>query len=215
MPFTVDDFFAVFARYNVALWHLQIIAVLSGLVVTALLLRPSRMADRAILLILAAMWAVNGIGYHLLHFTPVNPAAPAFAGAFILQAGLLAARALHRTVAIVFNGEAGPRLWIGATLILYALVLYPALGHLFGHRWPAVPVFGVAPCPTTIFTIGVLLCGRWAALRWLLAIPVLWSIIGGSAAVLLDVPQDYGLIAAGVAALAGALFLRPAGSNPG
>ncbi len=38
-------------------------------------------------------------------------------------------------------------------------------------------------------------------MRWLLIIPAVWSVIGGSAAVLLSVPQDYGLIAAGLIAL--------------
>ena len=35
-------------------------------------------------------------------------------------------------------------------------------------------------------------------MRWLLIIPVLWSVIGASAAILLSVPQDFGLIAAGL-----------------
>jgi uncharacterized membrane protein YjjB (DUF3815 family) len=64
------------------------------------------------------------------------------------------------------------------------------------------PLFGVAPCPTTIFTLGMLLLSN-ASWR-LFAIPLVWSIIGGSAAVLLGVPQDYGLILAGAVA---AIFL--------
>lgn len=34
--------------------------------------------------------------------------------------------------------------------------------------------------------------------RWLLAVPLLWTVVGGSAAVMLSVPQDYGLIVAGL-----------------
>ena len=60
-------------------------------------------------------------------------------------------------------------------------------------------MFGVAPCPTVIFTLALLLLSN---ARWrLVFIPLLWSAVGGSAAVLLAVPQDYGLI------LAGALLL--------
>jgi hypothetical protein len=60
------------------------------------------------------------------------------------------------------------------------------------------PLFGVAPCPTTIFTLGMLLLSN-ASWR-LFVIPLFWSAVGGSAALLLAVPQDYGLILAGAIA---------------
>ena len=85
---------------------------------------------------------------------------------------------------------------IGALFILYAMVIYPLLGIFFGHIYPAAPMFGVAPCPTTIFTIGILL---WAVKKvpgYLLVIPFLWSLIGMSAVINLRVPQDYGLVIA-------------------
>jgi hypothetical protein len=61
-------------------------------------------------------------------------------------------------------------------------------------------MFGITPCPVTIFTLGLLLLARpmyW----WLLVIPVLWSLVGGSAAFLLRVPQDWVLLVSGVAVL--------------
>lgn len=78
-----------------------------------------------------------------------------------------------------------------------------------------MPVFGVAPCPTTIFSIRILLTGTWQVARWLLIFPGLWAAIGGSAAILLAVPQDYALLAAlallllfAVARLSGLSFAR-------
>ncbi len=59
-------------------------------------------------------------------------------------------------------------------------------------------MFGVAPCPTTIFTLGILLWTTKSVPGYLLVIPFLWSIIGMSAAVNLRVPQDYGLVVAGI-----------------
>ena len=157
MPFSVDAFFAVFGAYNAAIWPLQIVAYLAGLVVLAMVFRPSAAADRVILLILAAMWLVNGVGYHLLHFASINPAARVFAALFVLEAVLLGAAAFRSRDRVVFDAERGPRSWLAAALILFAMLLYPALGFLFDHRYPEVPMFGVAPCPTTVFTIGVLL----------------------------------------------------------
>jgi hypothetical protein len=56
----------------------------------------------------------------------------------------------------------------------------------------------VAPCPTTIFTIGILLLARGNWVLWLSIIPVLWSLVGLAAAVQLGIPEDLGLPVAGL-----------------
>jgi hypothetical protein len=62
-----------------------------------------------------------------------------------------------------------------------------------------MPTFGV-PCPTTLYTTGILLMS--GHVRWpLLAIPLAWSIIGGSAALLLGMTPDYALLLAGLVVL--------------
>jgi hypothetical protein len=65
-----------------------------------------------------------------------------------------------------------------------------------------LPMFGVTPCPVTIFSFGMLLLTRQPVPRWLLVIPFLWSLVGGSAAILLRVPQDWALLVAGAVSLA-------------
>ncbi|MBD1547375.1 DUF6064 family protein [Roseibium aggregatum] len=208
MPFTAEEFFGVFAAYNGAIWPFQIVTYGAGLIVVLLIWRPSRGSDLAILLMLAAMWAVNGIGYQYLFFSPVNPVAKGFAAVFVVEALLLAALPLLLREWPNLTLKQGRVGWIALVLILYALIGYPVLGYLAGHRYPAVPMFGVAPCPTAIFTIGVLLLGEWKVCRWLLILPVVWAAIGGSAAVLLSVPQDYGLLVAGLIVVALALTRR-------
>ena len=54
MPFTDEAFCAVFAGWNPAIWPLQLLALGAGLAVLGDLARPSRVAARAILGILAA-----------------------------------------------------------------------------------------------------------------------------------------------------------------
>ncbi|MFN4140329.1 DUF6064 family protein [Aestuariivirga sp.] len=201
MPFSVEEFFRVFADYNAAIWPLQVVAHVIGLAILALQRFPSRGSDMAIMLFLSAMWALNGIAYHLMHFSAINPAARLFAMLFIAQAALLfAAPFIWR--GIVTPARRGAMAAVGLALALFALAGYPLVGLMAGHSYPAVPVFGVAPCPTAIFTIGILLTGEQRAVRWLLIVPVIWSVIGGSAAVLLNVPQDYALVLAGLAGLA-------------
>jgi len=85
-------------------------------------------------------------------------------------------------------------------MIVYALIAYPLIGLAAGERYPAMPLFGVTPCPLLIFTFGLMLwasCGRW----WLWIVPLLWSAIGGSAAFLLSVAQDWALPVAAIVVL--------------
>jgi hypothetical protein len=195
VPFTEEQFFQVFSTYNIAVWPLPIAAYVLGLVALGLLFWRTRSATLLICGILALMWLVTGAGYHWSFFAEINPAARLFGAVFLFQALLLAiAPFLSRGFRIVPAKDAHTA--AGLSLVTYALVVYPLLGRLAGHAYPAVPVFGIAPCPTTIFTIGLLLLGTWRTARWLLVIPALWGVVGGSAAVLLGVPQDYGLIAA-------------------
>jgi hypothetical protein len=87
--------------------------------------------------------------------------------------------------------------WACAAFVAYAAIIYPLIGVTVGHPCPAMPMFGVTPCPVTTFTFGMLLLTIRPVPRWLLAIPVVWSLIGGSAAIFLDVPQDWLLLLSG------------------
>jgi len=197
LPFTTEEFFAVFARYNTAIWPAQIGAEALGLAALILLFRSGPLASRVICLILAAFWLLMGTGYHLLFFTRINTLAYAFGLLFVAQAALLFVEGMIRRQ-ITFRAEADWRTCLAWALIGYALVIYPLIGLLGSHPYPMTPLFGVAPCPTTIFTLGLLLLSN-ASWR-LFVIPLVWSVVGGSAAVLLAVPQDYGLILAGAIA---------------
>ncbi len=198
LPFTVAQFFAVFADYNAAIWPMQIVAFgLGGLAVLALWLRQP-LSNWIILFALAVTWALNGVGYHFLFFTAISQAAYAFAAAFVLQSILFAAAAVVPND-LRFDVRRSFRSAIGLSVIAYALLIYALLGYWAGHGGMAGPLFGVAPCPTTIFTIGMLLLahGRWVV--WLSIIPMLWSLVGFAAAVQLGVPEDLGLPLAAVA----------------
>src|SRR5690606_34320787 len=96
--------------------------------------------------------------------------------------------------------------WTGLGLMAFAMAVYPLLGLAVGHAWPAAPMFGVAPCPTAIFTIGALVLAR-AGLA-LVAIPLVWAVIGTTGAFLLQVPQDISLAIAAAIGLALTMLRR-------
>jgi hypothetical protein len=197
LPFSHEQFVAVFAAYDLAVWPAQLVAYLLALAVVAALLRPSRGGSRVIGAALALMWVWTGIAYHATFFSAINRAAWLFALLFVMQGVLLGHAALRRP-SLAFACVRGGAAWCGWGLLFYATVLYPLLGLWAGQRYPGLPMFGITPCPLTLFTFGVLLLAAPPLPCRLLVIPFVWSLIGGSAAWLLQVPQDWPLLLAGV-----------------
>lgn len=196
IPFTVEQFFGVFSRYNTSIWPAQIFAHVAAAVAVGLVLMSKPFAGRAMSGVLGVFWVWMGAVYHIAHFSAINPAATVFGVAFIVQGVLFLFFGVVRSrIVLACAGTATST--VGLLFVLFAMVLYPLLGVSFGHHYPSSPVFGVAPCPTTIFTIGVLLWSASPVPALLLPIPLLWSLVGVSAAVSLRVPQDYGLFVAG------------------
>ena len=197
IPFTVEQFFDVFVTYNNAIWPAQVVAYVIGLAAIGLALREGKSSGRIIPLILALFWIWMGVFYHMAHFRRINPLAHIFGLFYVLQ-GLLFVFVGTIQGKLSFRFKVEPFPLVGACFILYAMVIYPLLGLGFGHFYPRTPLFGVAPCPTTIFTFGLLLWTARPVPPYLLIIPLVWSLIGMSAAVNLGVPQDYGLVVAGI-----------------
>lgn len=201
VPFTTDQFLAIFAQYNLAVWPAQVL--LYGVALCTVVMAVQRRYDAsvAISIILAALWLWSGIVYHLIFFSSVNKAAYLFAGFFIAQSFFFFyTGVLRRRLRFHFRWDLSGVL--GAVLILYALVIYPILNYQFEHMYPKMPTFGV-PCPTTIFTFGLLAWADSGLRASMLVIPVAWSLVGFSAALSLGMIEDFGLVAA---ALLGTLF---------
>jgi hypothetical protein len=161
--------------------------------------------------ILAGLWAWMGVVYHFIYFTPVNPGARLFAVVFIAQAAVFAWSGAVRG-RLAFDGESRWRRIAGHALIAYALVGYPLLSLMLGREFPETPTFGL-PCPTTIFTIGMLAFLSAPFPRTVLAVPIAWAFIGGQAALMLGVYEDIGLLVAGLAGV-WLVFDRPAQAEP-
>lgn len=197
LPFTPETFLSLFAQYNAAIWPLQIAAAAAGLVVFGAAIQPFRGSDRLAAGLLAAMWLWTGIGWHWQFFATISFFAPAFALLFVAQGLLLAWTGVVRG-RLAFRLRPGAAGFAAMGLMVWAFLVYPLTGWLAGHAWPAAPVFGVAPSPTTIFTMGALLALAGRTPGHLVVLPVLWSVIGGMAALLLAMPEDIALPVAGL-----------------
>jgi len=204
LPFTPEQFFAVFVRYNEAIWPMQIVLNAAALLCVGLLFRPSAWASRASYLVLSLLWAWMAVAYHFIFFSDINPAAWVFGAAFLFASAAFAWAGLVRTD-VSLRPVPGVRAIVGGTLMVFALLLYPVIGYFLGHRYPSAPTFGL-PCPTTIFTLGVLLFSVKPVARWAFVVPLLWAAVGSLAAFQLGVIEDFGLLVAGIATIAVMVF---------
>lgn len=176
--FSPQTYYRLFELYNLALWPGQIAALALGLAILALALRGPAWRGRAIAAILAAGWLWVAWAYLLERYDTINWAAGYFAAAFALEAFLLVG------VGLLFDGLAlrpDPDLFrkAGLCLFLFALAVQPLIGPLAGRSWTQAELFALAPDPTAVGTLGLLLAADrppWV----LLVVPLLWGALTGA-----------------------------------
>lgn len=205
IPFTTEQFLEVFKEYNQAVFPMQIVFYLMSIVVIYLTVKSSANSGKFVSGILAFFWLWMGIVYHIFFFTAINKAAYFFGAAFILQGVLFLILGVFLNR---FSFKIRPCTYgiTGIILILFALIVYPVLGYTAGHIYPYSPTFGL-PCPTTIFTFGLLLLNDKKCPVTILVIPFLWSVAGFSAAFNFGITEDTGLLVSGLITFA-ILILR-------
>jgi hypothetical protein len=213
LPFSTEQFFGVFRQYNETVWPAQIILLMLALGAVALVIFPRRWSGVAISAILAFLWAWLGLAYHLAFFASVNPLAYVFSAVSVGGAIVFIWQGVARR-RLEFGMGRGARTLVGFVLVLFAVAVYPAWSIYAGHRYPALPTFGL-PCPTTIFTLGILAFLAPPYPRSPFLVPVLWCFVGAQAAFLLGVSQDLGLIVAGITGIALVAWSRPPASRSG
>jgi hypothetical protein len=200
LPFTRDQFLGMFEAYNQAIWPAQVVAYVLGTTAVALLIWRPRGSDRLIAGVLAVFWLWLGAAFLLIAMRTIDggPGPLAFGVAFVLQGALWLLAGVFRQ-GLRFDARLTGSSILGWALITYALVIYPVLGVLAGHVYPRQPMFGVAPCPTVIFTFGVLLLTAARVPKYLLIVPFAWAVTSGLSAPLnFGIYEDFGLVVAGV-----------------
>ena len=194
IPFTTEQFFWVFEKYNQTIFPMQVVLILVAIASVTLAANPKPFANKTISGLLGFLWLWAGVVYHLTFFTKISPPAYFFGVLFVFQGLLFLYEGVVRN-RLSFRASRRLNGILGAILIVYALAIYPLIGYALGRIFPTSPTFGV-PCPTTIFTFGLLLWTNKKVPLSLLIIPVLWSIVGTSAALSFGIKEDFGLLVA-------------------
>jgi Family of unknown function (DUF6064) len=104
--------------------------------------------------------------------------------------------------------QPGWRLYVSLFMMAWGIILYPLTGYMIGHRYPRVPLFGAMPCPTNIFTLGILTAFASTQLE-IIALFILSSmaVIGAVKAAVVGydgerIYEDIALLASGIYGLA-------------
>jgi hypothetical protein len=186
--FSPRTYYRLFELYNSEVWPLQLVALLLGAAILLLWYRRSAMAGRALAAILALCWLWVAWAYHWQRYASINWAAHYYALAFALEALLVLWLGVvrgRRTMAAA--GSA--RQLMGLLLFVFAWLCFPLLGPLLGRSWPQAEIFGIAPDPTALATLAVLLLGNTRTLWWLWPIPVTWCLLSGATLWAMDAPD--------------------------
>jgi len=188
--FSPRTYYRLFEIYNAAIWPAQIVAFALGLTIWALLGRTAVLRGRLIAAILAGCWLWVAIAFHAHRYATINTVAVYFACGFGLEAALLIWTGIVRQ-RLVFSRPVDPASRAGLWIFLFALVIEPMVGPLLGRGWRQIEIFGVAPDPTAVATLGILLLangrGRWA----LIAVPAIWCAVSGATLLAMKAPDAW------------------------
>jgi hypothetical protein len=192
---TLDELLSTFESYNLAIWPMQVVAYVLGLIALFFAIKRTSYSSRVVAGILSFLWLWTGIGFFLLYFSRVYTPAYLFGVLFIIQSAMFFANMLKPRISFRFKVDLYSI--VGIVFVAYAMIGYPVFGYYLGHLYPQSPPFGLTPCPTAAFTFGLLLLTDKKVPWLILVIPLLWA-VGGVIPVSIGILEDIGLILAGV-----------------
>ena len=205
LMFAPRTYWRLFELHNASMWPLQLLTTLLALMLGVALWRGHGAALRTGLALLAACWI--GVAWTFLwrRYAPIFSAADAFAIGFALQALLLLLLSLRGSLQ-PSNHTLGRT--SGLALLAWAVLVHPLLAVIASRPLAQAEVFGLAPDPTAIGTLGVLLClgsGQRLA-RWLhgaaCGLAVLWCAVSAATLWTMGSPQGWvPALAVGVVAI--------------
>ena len=185
--FAPRTYYRLFELHNADLWPLHIVTLLAGVMILVLIRSRAPWRGRAIAATLAACWLWIAWAFHWQRYTAINWAAGYFAVGFAIEALLLIWIGVVRD-RLRFDSDRSVIARIGVAIFVFALVVEPLLGLLLGRDWRQAEVFGVAPDPTAVATLALLLAADRSN-PIALPIPLLWCLLSGTTLWVMHAPD--------------------------
>lgn len=205
LMFAPKTYFRLYELYNRAIWPAQVAAAVLSAMVIGLTGRPDRLGGRIVSAMLAASWAVIAWGFFYRYYADINLAAPWFAAGFAVEALLMVAMGVVAgRLRFAWRADLSGRFGLG--LLLFVVAIYPFIGFLCGRDWTGAELFGLAPDPTALGTLGLLLMIPGRPHWELMVLPLLWCVVSGLTYLAMDVPVGLITPILALAALAVMMF---------
>jgi len=195
LSFSLDEFLSVLGSYNVDIWPLQIIAYVLILIILFVSLKPTRYSLQIILAGLTFFWLFNGIVFCFIYWAPSHIFGYIFGVSCTVQ-GLLFLYSIFKSDITMNPQDKGYKI-TGILFVIYAIIGYQIFGYYLGHIYPKFFAAGLVPCPTTIFTFGILAIINTKIPIKYVVIPFVIS-LGGFLAAYNGIYEDIGLIVLGI-----------------
>jgi hypothetical protein len=182
--FSPRTYWRMFELHNAAVWPMQLLALAAIASVGLLVFRRRPDDGRWIAFILAVLWAAVAWSFFWHRYATINWAAVYVAPAFVFEALLLViAGTLLAGIRFERRRQFERRRigsWVGGALTAFAVIGQPLFAPVLGRPWASAEIFGVAPDPTAIGTLGLLLTARGRLLPLLFVVPVLWCLLSAA-----------------------------------
>lgn len=204
-PFDAEVLASSHALYNAAVWPAQPVALALALAALWLAVVPRRGGGRAVGMILSTGWTWCGLVFFLRHWAQFDFMAPVYAGAFLLEAALLLFLLVWRGRS--FRPPADAAAIGGLCLAALALFGLPLVSGLGAAGFGAARIVGLAPGPTVLFTLALLLLLEGPTPWLLLVVPLLWCAVAAVTGWALGVPESLAVALLALPAF-GLLLLR-------
>lgn len=210
--FSPRTFYRLIERYNSAVWPAHALTLGLAASIAWLLRRPGPRQGRIVSAILAVLWVWVGWAFLWERYATINWVASWLAGAFAVEAALL-----------IWIGMAGDgasfRLrrdaagTVGLILFGLASLFYPLLAPSLGRGWSRAEVFGIAPDPTAVGTLGLLLLAHGSGRGLAMTVPLLWCLVSGATLWAMGSPEAW-IVGPAAALVVGAFALARTADDP-
>jgi Family of unknown function (DUF6064) len=203
--FSPRTYYRLFELYNRAVWPAHIVGIGLGVAVLLLLRRTTPAHSRLLAANLALVWLWIAWAFHYERYATINWAATYFGVAFALE-GLAFLWLSASPGRLDFEPRLDAAGSTGLILYLFALAVHPILVVFAGRSLRGSEIFAIAPDPTAIGTLGLLLLSRSPSRHLLMLIPFLWCVLTSVTLYAMGSSQAWAVAAAAAAALVAAIF---------